>query len=98
MKYKNAGVDVAENDYLTEQYKKITNRATRPEVVSGVGLFSGAFDFSAYKNHLLISSTDGVGTKIMIASITQKFDTVGSDIVHHSINDILTSGAEPLFF
>ena len=98
MKYKTAGVDVAENDYLTTQYKKIATRATRPEVIGGVGLFSGAFDFSKYKNHLLVSSTDGVGTKTMIARIMNQFETIGADIVNHSINDILTSGAEPLFF
>lgn len=98
MKYKTAGVDVVENDYLTTQYKKIATRATRPEVVSGVGLFSGAFDARAYKNHLLISSTDGVGTKTMIARVMNQFETIGADIVNHSINDILTSGAEPLFF
>ena len=98
MKYKNAGVDVDANDYITKQYKKLARNATRKEVVSGVGLFSGVFDFSAYKNHLLVCSTDGIGTKTMIASVMQKFDTIGYDIVNHSINDILTSGATPLFF
>ena len=98
MKYKKAGVDVDENEYITEQYKKIARKSTRKEVMSGVGLFSGVFDFSAYKNHLLVCSTDGVGTKTMIASVMQKFDTIGYDIVNHSINDILTSGATPLLF
>jgi len=70
----------------------------RPEVLSGVGFFGGMFEFKGYHEPVLVSSTDSVGTKIKIASALDKHDTVGIDIVNHCVNDILTCGAEPLFF
>jgi len=70
----------------------------RPEVLSGVGFFGGLFEFRGYKEPVLVSSVDGVGTKLKIASALDKHDTVGIDIVNHCVNDILTGGAEPLFF
>ncbi len=70
----------------------------RPEVLSGVGFFGGMFEFKGYRQPVLVSSVDGVGTKLKIASALGKHDTVGIDIVNHSINDIFTCGAEPLFF
>jgi len=77
---------------------QIARSATRPEVLSGVGFFGGLFELKGYKQPVLVSSVDGVGTKLKIASILGKYDTVGIDIVNHCVNDILTSGAEPLFF
>jgi len=70
----------------------------RPEVLSGVGFFGGLFEFKGYQEPVLVSSTDSVGTKVKIASALDKHDTVGIDIVNHCVNDILTCGAEPLFF
>ena len=69
-----------------------------PEVLSGVGFFGGLFEFKGYKEPVLVSSVDGVGTKLKIASALARHDTIGIDIVNHCVNDILTCGAEPLFF
>jgi len=74
-------------------------RATlRPEVLGGVGFFGGLFEFKGYQQPVLVSSVDGVGTKLKIALALAKHDTIGIDIVNHCVNDILTCGAEPLFF
>ena len=70
----------------------------RPEVLSGVGFFGGLFEFKGYHQPVLVSSTDSVGTKLKIACALAKHDTIGIDIVNHCVNDILTCGAEPLFF
>jgi len=67
-------------------------------VLSGVGFFGGLFEFKGYNQPVLVSSVDGVGTKLKIASVLAKHDTVGIDLVNHCVNDILTCGAEPLFF
>ncbi|MFH0768693.1 MAG: phosphoribosylformylglycinamidine cyclo-ligase [Chloroflexota bacterium] len=69
-----------------------------PQVLSGVGFFGGMYEFKGYKEPVLVSSVDGVGTKIKIALALNKHDTIGIDIVNHCINDILTCGAQPLFF
>ena len=70
----------------------------RPEVLSGIGFFGGLFEFRGYGQPVLVSSVDGVGTKLKIACILGRHDTIGIDIVNHCVNDILTCGAEPLFF
>ena len=70
----------------------------RPEVLSGVGFFGGLFEFKGFKQPVLVSSVDGVGTKLKIAGALAKHNTIGIDIVNHCVNDILTCGAEPLFF
>ena len=70
----------------------------RPEVLSGVGFFGGLFEFKGFKQPVLVSSVDGVGTKLKLASALAKHNTIGIDIVNHCVNDILTCGAEPLFF
>lgn len=70
----------------------------RPEVLSGVGFFGGLFEFKGYHQPVLVSSVDGVGTKLKIATALNKYDTIGIDIVNHCVNDILTCGAEPIFF
>ena len=69
-----------------------------PEVLSGVGFFGGLFEFKGYQHPVLVSSVDGVGTKLKIASALAKHSTIGIDLVNHCVNDILTCGAEPLFF
>jgi phosphoribosylformylglycinamidine cyclo-ligase len=80
---------------LIKQHVKST---LRPEVLAGPGLFGGLFELKGYKQPVLVSSVDGVGTKLKIAVALDKYDTVGIDIVNHCVNDIFTSGAAPLFF
>ena len=96
--YAAAGVDVDANDRLIPRYRQLAQSALRPEQLGGVGPFSGLFDLSGWHNPVLVASTDGVGTKVMLATLAGRLDGVGRDLVNHCINDILTAGAEPLFF
>ena len=98
--YKDAGVDIEAGDALVERIKPFAARTLRPEVVSGVGGFGGLFAIppGKYREPVLVSGTDGVGTKLTIAIAAGKHDTVGIDLVAMTVNDVLTSGAEPLFF
>ena len=96
--YARAGVDLAARNDVVSRIKAIASKATRPEVLGSVGPFSGLFKLGQYKEPVLASSTDGVGTKLRIALIMERYDTVGQDLVNHCVNDILTSGAHPLFF
>lgn len=98
--YKDAGVDIEAGDALVERIKPFAARTLRPEVVAGVGGFGGLFAIppGKYREPVLVSGTDGVGTKLKVAIAAGKHDTVGIDLVAMSVNDILTSGAEPLFF
>ena len=99
--YAAAGVDVDANDRLIPRYRQLAQRAARPEQLGAVGAFSGLFDLSQlkqYRNPVLAASTDGVGTKVIIAALAGRLEGVGPDIVNHSINDLLCSGAAPLCF
>jgi len=96
--YTRAGVDLAARNDFIEQLKKITQRRGNANVLSGVGGFGALYRLMGYRDPVLASSVDGVGTKIRIAGIMRRFDTVGQDLVNHCVNDILTTGAEPLFF
>jgi phosphoribosylformylglycinamidine cyclo-ligase len=96
--YARAGVDIAAKDKAIERISRLAKTTLRPEVLSGVGFFGGLFEFGGYKNPLLVSSIDQVGTKTKITFALEKYDTVGIDIVSHCVNDIFTCGAEPLFF
>lgn len=98
--YKSAGVDIDAGDALVERIKPHAARTRRPEVLSGVGGFGGLFALppNKYKEPVLVSGTDGVGTKLKIAFALNRHDTVGIDLVAMSVNDVLTCGAEPLFF
>jgi phosphoribosylformylglycinamidine cyclo-ligase len=98
--YKEAGVDIEAGDALVDRIKPYAARTHRPEVVSGVGGFGGLFALppGKYKEPVLVSGTDGVGTKLKIAFLAGRHDTVGIDLVAMSVNDVLTCGAEPLFF
>ncbi len=98
--YKSAGVDIDLATNLLEQVKKDFAATRRPEMLAPVGGFGGLFqvDLSKYRQPVLVSSIDGVGTKLMVAMMMEKFDTVGYDIVNHCINDISVQGAEPVFF
>jgi phosphoribosylformylglycinamidine cyclo-ligase len=96
--YARAGVDIDAADTAKQLIKQHARSTFRPEVLTDIGLFGGLFEFKGYKNPVLVSSADGVGTKLKIASLLDKHDTVGIDLVNHCINDILCCGAEPLFF
>jgi len=98
--YKKAGVDISEGDRFVSLISPLVKRTFRPEVITDIGSFSALFqlDVKKYKQPVLVSGTDGVGTKLKIAFMTGKHDTVGLDLVAMCVNDILTSGAEPLFF
>lgn len=96
--YAAAGVDVDANDRLIPRYQTLADTASRPEQLGAVGAFSGLFDLSDYDRPVLAASTDGVGTKVMVASLAGRLDSVGRDLVNHCINDILCAGAAPLFF
>ncbi len=98
--YKNAGVDIDAGDRAVELMKASISKATRSEVVGGIGGFAGLFDASALKNMkkpLLATSTDGVGTKTEIARAMDKYDTIGEDLVAMVVDDLVVCGAEPLF-
>ncbi len=97
--YSAAGVDIASGDAAVERIRKIVGSASRPEVLGGIGSFGGAFRFdpSRYSDPVLVSSTDGVGTKALVALATGRYDTVGIDLVAMCADDVVCSGAEPLF-
>jgi phosphoribosylformylglycinamidine cyclo-ligase len=97
--YRDAGVDIEAGDALVEDIKPFAKRTMRPEVLAGIGGFGSLFEVpKKYKNPVLVSGTDGVGTKLKLAFQLNKHDTVGIDLVAMSVNDILVQGAEPLFF
>jgi phosphoribosylformylglycinamidine cyclo-ligase len=98
--YAKAGVSIEAGDELVRRIGPIANRTKVPGVLAGVGGFSALFDLKSrgYRQPVLVSSTDGVGTKLKIAFMTGVHDTVGIDLVAMGVNDILTQGAEPLFF
>ena len=101
MDYKNAGVDIEAGYKSVELMKKFVQGTMRPEVMGGIGGFSGAFSAAAFKgmeDPVLLSGTDGVGTKLKLAFLLDKHDTVGIDCVAMCVNDVACAGGEPLFF
>lgn len=96
--YAAAGVNIDAASRARELIKKHARATFRPEVLTDLGLFAGLFQLSGYKEPVLVSSVDGVGTKLKIAIALDQHDTIGLDLVNHCVNDILTCGAEPLFF
>lgn len=99
--YKKAGVDIEAGYEAVRRMKKHIERTARKEVIGGLGSFGGMFDLSSFKNYqepVLVSGTDGVGTKLMLAFMMDKHDTIGIDAVAMCVNDIVVQGAEPLFF
>ena len=100
MDYKSSGVDIAAADRATERIKNLAKSTFTPQVLKGIGSFGGFFSLKKgeYKDPVLLSSVDSVGTKLKVAFMMGKHDTVGEDIVNHCVNDILVHGAKPLFF
>ena len=99
LSYRDAGVDIDAGDALVENIKPFAKRTMRPEVLGGLGGFGALVEISKkYQEPVLVSGTDGVGTKLKLAFDWNKHDTVGIDLVAMSVNDILVQGAEPLFF
>ncbi|MFD1037109.1 phosphoribosylformylglycinamidine cyclo-ligase [Virgibacillus byunsanensis] len=98
--YKDAGVDVEKGYEAVERMKKHIAKTTRPEVLGGIGAFAGLFELTSfnYQEPVLVSGTDGVGTKLKLAFQLDKHDTVGIDLVAMCVNDIVAQGAQPLFF
>ncbi len=96
--YAAAGVDIDAAERLVGRIKELVRSAGRPEVLAGVGPFAGLFRLGRYREPVLVASADGVGTKLKLAALLGRYDTVGVDLVNHCVNDILTAGAEPLFF
>jgi phosphoribosylformylglycinamidine cyclo-ligase len=96
--YASAGVDIAAATDLKKILGKMAQPTFGPEVMRGIGFFGGLYEFSGYKQPILVSHVDGVGTKMKIAIALDKHDTIGIDIVNHCVNDIFVGGATPLFF
>ncbi|WP_028468796.1 phosphoribosylformylglycinamidine cyclo-ligase [Neptunomonas japonica] len=99
LSYKDAGVDIDAGNALVDRIKSIAKRTARPEVMGGLGGFGALCEIpEGYKQPVLVSGTDGVGTKLRLAMELQKHDTIGIDLVAMCVNDLIVAGAEPLFF
>lgn len=100
-RYRTAGVDIAAGQHATALMRDAVRSTYGDEVLAGIGAFGGLFaatSLHAMQHPVLVASTDGVGTKTLVAARMQRWDTIGHDLVHHCVNDILVQGARPLFF
>src|ERR1700741_917432 len=100
MDYKSAGVDIDAGHETVRRIRSLARSTFTPGVLSDIGSFGGLFrlDAARYRDPVLVASADGVGTKLKVAFMTGRHNTVGVDLVNHCVNDILVQGAEPLFF
>ena len=98
IRYRDAGVDIDEADRAVSAIKKMARRTFTPGVLTDIGCFGASYQLSGWKKPVLVSSADGVGTKVKVAFTTGRHDTVGEDLVNHCVNDIAVQGARPLFF
>ena len=96
--YRETGVDITAAEGLVSRFAELARSTARPEVLAAVGPFSGLFALQGYRNPVIVSSADGVGTKLKLAALAGAYASLGHDLVNHCVNDILTAGAEPLFF
>ena len=96
--YRSAGVDIDEADRAVLAIRKHAAKTLTPNVLTSIGSFGAGFSMAGWRDAVLISSADGVGTKLKIAFATGRHDTVGEDLVNHCVNDIAVQGARPLFF
>jgi len=96
--YRDAGVDIDAGDALVERIKPLVRRTMRPEVLAGIGGFGAMVELQRYRHPVLVSGTDGVGTKLRLAIDSGRHDTIGIDLVAMCANDVVVQGAEPLFF
>jgi phosphoribosylformylglycinamidine cyclo-ligase len=96
--YARAGVDIEAGNLAVQRYRDVTSGWTHPDQLGTLGGFSGLFRLPGDAKRALVGSADGVGTKILIAAAVKRYDTVGADLVNHCVNDILVTGADPLFF
>src|SRR5450631_1101004 len=98
VRYRDAGVNIDEADRAVSSIKKFARQTFTPGVLTEIGSFGAAYQLTGFRKPVLVSSADGVGTKLKVAFMTGRHDTVGADLVNHCVNDILVQGAEPLFF
>ena len=100
LSYRDAGVDIDAGNQLVNKIGPIVKQTFRPGVLTGIGGFGGLFELPVekYNQPVLVSGTDGVGTKLKVAMMMQRHDTIGIDLVAMCVNDIIVAGAEPLFF
>jgi phosphoribosylformylglycinamidine cyclo-ligase len=96
--YAAAGVDIDAAERLVSRFADLARDTRRPEVIADVGPFGGLFRLGSYRDPVLVASTDSVGTKMKLAVIQGRYEGLGHDLVNHCVNDVLTTGAEPLFF
>lgn len=96
--YLAAGVNLGAARQATETIKRLAEATHGPNVIGGVGFFGGMYRLQGYRRPVLVSSTDSPGTKLMLATLTGRFESVGADVVNHCVNDVFVSGATPLFF
>src|SRR5947208_12273028 len=98
VRYADAGVDIDEADRAVSRIRELAQSTMTRHVLTGIGSFGAGFQLSGFRKPVLVSSADGVGTKLKIAFLTGRHDTVGEDLVNHCVNDIAVQGARPLFF
>jgi phosphoribosylformylglycinamidine cyclo-ligase len=98
LRYKDAGVDIDEADKAVARIKTLAQKTMTSKVLAGIGSFGAGYRLSGYKQPVLVSSADGVGTKLKVAFLTGRHGTIGEDLVNHCVNDIAVQGATPLFF